>query len=58
MPRRLTLVMEAVDILFKIVDKNSEQLFPLLDQSMHQIAIPSRENPTKQEVVSSMYLYI
>jgi hypothetical protein len=39
--------MEAVDILFKIVDKNSEQIFPLLDQSMHQIAIPNRENPTK-----------
>lgn len=35
MPRKLTLVMEIVDILVKIVDVNSEQAFPLQDQSMH-----------------------
>lgn len=39
MPRKLTLVLEMVDILVKIVDVNSEQMFPLSDQSMHQVAV-------------------
>lgn len=53
MPRKLTLVLEMVDILVKIVDVNSEQLFPLQDQSMHQVAI--KKDKGVQEVVSAPY---
>jgi hypothetical protein len=52
MPRKLTLVMEMVDILVKIVDVNSEQAFPLQDQSMHQVAVPKKDNPQAYDVVS------
>lgn len=42
MPRKLTLVLELVDILVKVVDINSDSYFPLSDQSQHQIVVTSK----------------
>ncbi|TNV86173.1 hypothetical protein FGO68_gene2101 [Halteria grandinella] len=56
MPRKLTLVMEMVDILVKIVDVNSEQAFPLQDQSMHQIAVPKKDDPNSKEIILMRFM--
>lgn len=54
-PKKLTLVLEMVDILLKVIDINSrEQLCLLHDQSMHQIAIKSATIPNSFEVVSTI----
>ena len=58
-PKKLTLVLEMVDILLKVIDINSrEQLCLLHDQSMHQIAIKSATIPNSFEVVSIGILLI
>jgi hypothetical protein len=58
-PKKLTLVLEMVDILLKVIDINSrEQLCLLHDQSMHQIAIKSATIPNSFEVVSISFLFI
>lgn len=58
-PKKLTLVLEMVDILLKVIDINSrEQLCLLHDQSMHQIAIRSATIPNSFEVVSIGFLFI
>jgi hypothetical protein len=54
MPRKLTLVLEMVDILVKIVDVNSEALFPLQDQSMHQVAV--KKDRLTQEVIVMKFM--
>jgi hypothetical protein len=57
-PRKLTLVLEMVDILVKVVDINSpEQLYMLHDQSMHQVAVKSTDVANSFEVVSRHSLH-
>lgn len=58
-PSKLTLVVEMVDILVKVVDINSpDQLYMLHDQSMHQVAVKNQEVANSYEVVSLYYLPI
>jgi hypothetical protein len=56
-PKKLTLVLEMVDILLKVIDINSkEQLCLLHDQSMHQIALKSATIPNSFEVIVTRFM--
>jgi len=57
-PKRLTLIMELVNILVRVVDTKNELNLPMFDQSIHQVAINSTDEngaPT-QEIVSRSFI--